>query len=111
MHPMAARAFLNRLLDSRQRGRLRVYERSLPPGRYLLGFEICRKFRLSAKEIPEREIDEMEALWTQYATTQLRSSEEFEERHPEIPERSKAEEVHAWEDWEFAHHWQPVAAA
>ncbi len=49
----------------------------------------------------------MEELWGQYAKTQLRMGEEFEDTHPEIIPKSKAEEVHAWEDWAEIHYRLP----
>lgn len=46
----------------------------------------------------------MEELWKQYATTQLRTGLEFEQSHPEVTPKTKAEEVHDWEDWASVHY-------
>lgn len=99
MHPMVARAFLSKLLNEFEKANLRKTERSLPQGRYLQGFEICRKYNLKPKPLPEEETEKMQQLWETYAKTQLRAGQEFEDTHPEIIPKSKAEEVHAWEDW------------
>lgn len=99
MHPMVARAFLNMQLTPNGRERIRAYEKRLPPGRYLQGFEVSRLLNLKPKPVDESMGTEMEALWVRYATTQLNASHAFEEEHPEVRPLSKAEEVHAWEDW------------
>lgn len=56
-------------------------------------------FGLKPSPVPDDELAAMERLWGQYATTVLRAAEEFEEQHPEVVPRSKAEEIHAWEEW------------
>lgn len=102
MHPMVARAFTNKLLNEFERAELRKIERNLAQGRYYLASEICHKYNLRPESLPETETEKMESLWIKYATTQLNMGLEFEETHPDIQPRSKAEEVHAWEDWASA---------
>lgn len=104
MHPMAARAFLNKLLNVTERMELRRTERNLPPGRYLQGSEICRIFNLKPDSLPEEETDKMEALWGHYGRTDLRLALQFEDEHPEVIPKTKAEEVHAWEDFALTHY-------
>lgn len=41
----------------------------------------------------------MENYWKEYASTVLRVGQEFEQSHPEVEAFTKAQEVHAWEDW------------
>lgn len=57
--------------------------------------------RVAPSPIPENEMRNLDALWSQYARTELRFAEEFEDAHPEIRPRTRAEEIHAWEDWAF----------
>lgn len=104
MHPMVARAFLNKLLNDFERAELRKNERNLPQGRYWQGFEICRAYNLRPESLPDQETEKMEELWKQYATTQLRTGLEFEQSHPEVTPKTKAEEVHDWEDWASVHY-------
>ena len=98
MHPMAARAFLNMQLSPSERERLRDFEKSLPRGRYLQGYEVCRMLNLRPKSVPDIDTSAMESLWTHYAKTQLNVGRTFEDEHSDIEPRTKQQEVHAWED-------------
>ena len=99
MHPMAARALITIHLSPDERKRLRVYEKSLPPGRYLQGFELCRMFHLALKTVPERDSLQMEDLWGRWGRTELAIEQRREDQDRSIIPRSKQEEIHAWEDW------------
>ncbi len=59
MEPYVARAFLNKLLNEKQRSDLKEYEKTLPPMRYLVGSELCRRYHLKPEPLPEAEIEEM----------------------------------------------------
>jgi len=111
MHPMAMRAFLNMYLSPEKREKQRVYERSLPPGRYLQGFEICRMWNLKPSPVDDADMTRMEALWFQYERTQQSLGMQFEERHPDVCPRSLQEEIHAWEDWALRHYAIPQEVA
>lgn len=47
------------------------------------------------------ETERMEEVWGEYARTQLSAGQKFEEEHPELKPKTKAEEVHAWEDYTY----------
>lgn len=58
-----ARAFLNKLLNESERWDLKEFEKTLPPGRFLTGFEICRRYKLQPKLLPEKDLAQMELLY------------------------------------------------
>lgn len=122
MHPMVARACIAPLLSSEQREKLRKYERSLPPGRYLQGFEICRMLRLKPTTIAEEETDRIQNLYFEWEKRILwpinnaenirheRECRDFVGKNElEIKPmknnlkwckcRTRQQEVHEWEDW------------
>jgi hypothetical protein len=41
----------------------------------------------------------LDGLWRDYERQVIWPGETFEEQHPEVIPRSKAETVRAWEDW------------
>ncbi len=113
MEPMSARASL--AYQIKKAGRedilecLRAFEKSLPQGRYLQGFEICqyltklgRKNTQNLIEIEnptEQDSEMLDNLWRDYERQVIWPGEAFEEQHPEVESRSKVETIHAWEDW------------
>lgn len=108
MHPMAARALLAMQLLPEQREKLRKYERTLP--RYLQGSEICQMFKLkptAAIEMDTETLERLYRLWDQKVLWKVNKIEEkaHNERCMQTPSgqwckcRSKADEVHEWEDW------------
>jgi hypothetical protein len=62
MEPMIARAFLYRMLGPNEREKLNAIELSMPRGRYLQGFEICRLFNLEPKPITEAQENQMKEV-------------------------------------------------
>lgn len=119
MHPMVARAFLNGLLTSEQRLRLRQYENTLEPGRYLQGFEICNLFKLKPNPVDEKETDRIQSLYFEYRKRiEWKQSQLNDIHHEEVcnkkPRRNigkygwcycptTQQDVHAWEDWSLEH--------
>lgn len=65
-------------------------------------------FNLKTNPVPDIDLSRMDALWSQYAKTQLNVGREFEEQHPELMTRTKAEEIHDWEDWAIANYSVPL---
>jgi hypothetical protein len=61
MEPYVARAFLNKLLSEGERADLRKFEEQMQ-GRYLQGFEICRRYNLKLDPLPEADIQRMDLL-------------------------------------------------
>lgn len=61
MDPYVSRAFLNRWLSTEQKNDLRKSESAMQ-GRYLTGSEVCRRYHLSTKMIPEPDLERMEVL-------------------------------------------------
>jgi hypothetical protein len=110
MEPMTARALLTLRLSPEQREKLREHEKSLPPGRYLTGFEILRSFpQVKGGEVPEDQTLEIDQLYREWERRILWKTNELENnRHDRvcIPRtgpwckcRTRQEEVHEWEDW------------
>lgn len=64
MQPWTARAFLMRMLNQDQKDQLRKHESTLPRGRYLQGFEICKAFKLKPNTLNEDAVASMERLLT-----------------------------------------------
>lgn len=62
MEPFVSRAFLNKLLNDAEKKDLVAFEKSLPQGRYLQGFEVCRRYNLKPKPIPDSDIQRMNTL-------------------------------------------------
>jgi hypothetical protein len=105
MKNYVARAFLNKLLNDAERKDLRNYERGRE--RYLVGFEICRRYSLKPEPLVESQMMAMDALYYKY-TDMLEKA--HNEQHAN-PEAKTAEEVpecpcpvgldalYAWEDY------------
>ncbi len=113
MEPMSARASLT--YQIRKAGledivrAIRVYEKSLPPGRYLQGSELCQylrriganpKNRIEINNPSENDVAMLDAMWKQYERDVIWAGEKFEEEHPEIELEAQAtwQRVHTWED-------------
>lgn len=62
MEPYVARAFLNKLLSESERKDLRRLEESQQTGRYLQGFEICRRYNLKPDPLTDHDIAKMDTL-------------------------------------------------
>lgn len=108
MEPPIARAFLMRLLNSVQIDALRNLERSLPPGRYSMGFEICREYGLAPKPITEQQEMQMKALWNKYEGILWKQRQIEDKNHEKVCGTSNVgwcqcktyqEELHQWEDY------------
>lgn len=108
MEPMTVRVLLAMQLSPEQRGKLRRHERSLPAGRYLQGYEICRLFNLKPSPATEQDTAMLDDLWKQYERRILWKVNQIEQkRHDErcggfagwCKCRTKQEEIHEWEDW------------
>jgi len=41
----------------------------------------------------------MESYWQRFEREHIWPGERFEEEHPEVVAKSKAEQIHDWEDW------------
>jgi hypothetical protein len=67
MDPWAARFLLYRMLNDSERKDLRALEEAgqkHSPGRYLQGFEICRRYNLKVETVPESVTDQIhQLLW------------------------------------------------
>jgi hypothetical protein len=102
MEAMTARAILAlRLLQSgpEKLDALRAYEKSLdlPPGRYLLGFEIMRWIRQAYPQMKienpsENESMSMDSMWRDYDKTHIQNVAQLT-----LPV------IHCWEDWAMDH--------
>src|SRR3990167_7563540 len=109
MEPMTARALLTLRLSPEQREKLRKHEKTLPPGRYLQGFEICRMFGIKVGEIAEDQISELESLYRRWEREILWKANNIEDkRHGAVcvPTtgawckcRTRQEEIHEWENF------------
>lgn len=88
---------------------IRTFEKSLPPGRYLQGFEICdylkrigkksKRNRIKIENPTEQETAMSDRLWQQYEREVLWPGEKFEGEHPEVKGILKHEQIHEWENW------------
>ena len=107
MEPMTARAIVALRLTQSGLGKLdelRAYEKSLklPPGRYLLGFEIMQAIR---RKWPDLKIDDptdsevliMDTMWRDFDKLRMGGLAQLT---PEI--------IHKWEDWAMDHFRVPV---
>jgi hypothetical protein len=105
MEPMAARALLAIALSSENRKKLRSYEKTLPPGKYLQGGEICRLFKLTPKTASDEDIRTLEQMWHEYNRRVLWKKNKIEEKRHEVDCvkkcicKTRQEEVHDWEDF------------
>lgn len=105
MEPMTARAVLTLNLSPEQREKLRNHEATLPPGRYLMGFEIVRIFQMKMGEIPQDQTNEIDELYKRWERSVLWKANNIEgKRHEavcggECKCRTRQEEVWEWEDW------------
>lgn len=115
MEPMTCRALLTLRLLPEQRNRLRDYEKTFPPGRYMTGNEICKMFRLKPESIPESETERIDAIWFEYRKRigwkQGKLNDLYHENvcsktkqriHAGVPWcecPTPQEDIHVWEDW------------
>lgn len=105
---MAARALLAISLSSENRKKLRRYENSLPPGRYLIGAEICKMFQLTPEAPDEMELAKLDYMWRVYEGIQWKKNKIEEKTHDQMCRnitgtwckcRTRQQEIHEWEDW------------
>lgn len=116
MEPILAQGFVYRMLNAEERAKLLKVEASLPPRRFLQGFEVCRLFGLKLKPRTDDEIAAMEKtaaefskiLWKQRVLT-------YREENPELSDAEILEVVDgkidqddlpAWREY-AARHYQP----
>ena len=110
MHPMAARALLAMQLSRGQKENLRSFERTLQPGRYLSGAEICGRFKIKPLPATEEDTGILESLYRDYEKRIQWKVNELEQKNHDAfcrktnredwcKCRTRQEEVHEWEDW------------
>lgn len=98
---------MNRLLSGPERLDLRNYERTLPEGRYLVGFEICRRYNLKPEPLVESQMLAMDKLYYKYidmvekAHNDNHAVVEFEsvDDIPDCPCPTYLDALYAWEDY------------
>ena len=92
MESHIARGFLTLIITEDQRKRLRDLEKSLPQGRYLTGYEICRMFHLKPKTLTETQINAMQDTWAQF--WKVKNNED-----PQLTDQTKQVVFDAWSQY------------
>lgn len=107
MEPTIARGFLINILSNDQRKALHAWEKTLPTGRYLTGFEICRRFHLTPKPITDAETSAMNELWARWEPVLWKKRMIAEKTGQPL---STTQELWAWEEFVLANYRAPVTA-
>lgn len=109
MLPLIARAFITLLMSPEQINDLKQYEMTLPPGRYLQGFELCRRYQIKAGLLDELRESKMLEYLREWEKINWKKNEIENISHVkncteiEVGKwchcRTRQQEIHEWMDY------------
>lgn len=103
MESQLARGFLTLLLSPKQRAELLRVEASLPPGRYLTGFEVCRMFRIQPERVSDFRMGAMSDCFSSFWKSKCI-------KEPDYVWGPNQKLMAEWMEWVAVHYCEPVEA-